>query len=285
MTDLKKEEIEESFLEKKELSYREQKAFERKKKGWLESIENLFFFAQDKLTKERQNEMGFSSKVLVALGSTFNDVSKWNWPKVSKDYQPRITNAEFYAEVHDRVLGSHQPSRFKAKYISAKYPEVLKTNIMVSKMRMKLFEFNGYTSAIVSFFILIGAATLSSGITYTKAATSEGMDAVSSAFKNETVSDYFQQLKDYNLEQLKAEGKAVKEGSGNINKIAVIDYYSFKIAKKDFEAKYPAGTDIPEIEKQKYKVTVDDINSKLALIKSVQNEKVLKHEEKKQGDK
>jgi hypothetical protein len=258
-----------------------ERRFEKAKEAFMKAV----FFAQDEALKDRHNQMSVGSKILVSLGRTFNDVSKWDWPKVSKDYQPHITNEEFYAEVHDRVLGSMQPSRFKSKYINIKHPQVLKTNIMVSKMRMKLYEFNGYTSAILSLILLVGAALLSNGIVHTKVATQKYTDkatqAITAVWTMESLSDYFEQVKGYNIDQLKEEAKLVKSGSNNSYKINVLEYLYLKISKKELEDKYN-GVEIPDTEKAKLEDMANKINSRLSDIKQAKDEKVLKHEETKE---
>ena len=68
-------------------------------------------------------------------------------------------------------------------------------------------------------------------------------------------------------------------------KVSVIEYLQLKIDKKEFEAKYPEGSQVPDAEKYKYQGIVSQINQKLAFIKANEKEKVPSNEKTKtQGE-
>ena len=262
MTELKKD-IQETdkVLEKKELSYREQKAKERKQNKFLKAL----FKSQDKLEAGNPNELTFQSKILVALGSMFQDSTKFKWKNTSKEYKPFVTNEELYSEVHDREIGSKQYQRLQAKALSPQTPQFPKANLQISFVRHDLFTFNGNTSALIAFIVLFVASLLSTGIATTKA----GYEKVAVAYKqkkeeeksNPKASDYFESLKDYTNEQLSIEKSSAVPRTV---KRAITDYYLLKNFKRETEIKYQ-GTTAPEDVSKKYEEAVKEIN-RLALV-------------------
>lgn len=291
-TNLNKDESNDEVFQKKEDSYREikkQERIEKQKESKLSAIRNKamdkLFFIQNKMFEERRSEIGIQSELLVAIGKFFNNPSSWKWHTVDNDYEQHISPEEFYAEVHDRHIATWQPSRFLPKNISKHHPEVLKTNIMVSKVRMKQYEFNGYTSSLLAFVMLFGAATLSAGIHFTKEAGSKAYTKIEQVITTEALSDYFESMKPLNREQLKEELAKINSDSNNMFKVSVIEYLQLKIDKKEFEAKYPEGSQVPDAEKYKYQGIVSQINQKLAFIKANEKEKVPSNEKTKtQGE-
>ncbi len=288
-TNLNKDESNDEVFQKKEDSYREQKKqerYEQKSKSKLSQIKekalDKIFLFQDKMFQERRNEIGVQSELLVSIGKFFNNPSSWKWHKVDNDYEQHISPEEFYAEVHDRHLATWQPSRFLSRNITKHHPEVLKTNIMVSKVRMKQYEFNGYTSALLAFIMLFGAATLSAGIHITKSAGSKAYETIEQRITTEPLSDYFESMKPLNREQLKEEANKVARNSSNLFKITVIEYLQLKLDKKEFEQKYPEGSQVPDVEKYKYQGIVSQINQKLEFIKQNEKERVPASEKEKE---
>lgn len=271
MTELKKEDTEqESIFEKKEETYREKKAKERKKNKLME----VLFKTQDAIEVGNPDELTFQSKILVALGSMFMDAKKMAWQKTSSQYMPMVSNEELYAEVHDREIGSLQPKRLLAKAINKDTPQYISANLQISKLRHKIFYFNGITSAIIAVFILSVASLASTGITKTAQGVKQVQAALAQSAEedknNPVASKYFADVKDLSKDQLQAERA---NSTQNSVKRAIADYYLYKKFTEELKEKYK-DSPAPEADAKNFEEAKAQINRLIPIIKAHENDRV-----------
>ena len=212
---------------------------------------------------------------MIGLGRTVNDVSKWKFPRIF-GYQPLVSNEEFYAEVHERPMGSLQPTRFNPNALNPSTPEYPATNAIISRQRMKMYEFNGKVASILSFVILFAAAVMSVGITKAKPSIEETYTKVADKFTPKYLaSDYFNDIKDYDLQRLATERKAIAFEGSQV-KTDIVSYYILKLNKVKIENNYPAGSQIPDEVKKEYNDDTTEINRLLVSIKEHEKDEIKK---------
>lgn len=270
---MKDELDEEIVIESNEPSYREQKAEERKANKAMKA----FYKLQDKLLERNPNAMSFESKILVGLGSMFKDASKFDWNKEKIDgLHMKVSNEEYYAEVHDRPLGSPQAFRYEQKNITTDKPGILKANLRISKTRMKHYEFNGITSAVIAFAMLFVASGASIGINYGKSNYAQIAtvldkkidEAKAQATVDIKTSEYVEKLATYSNAQLSEEKHSSTPGT---LKEVVAKYYLLKKAKQVMIDSYPEGQ-ISETVQSAIATKTKEINDLRAIILAHQND-------------